>query len=356
MKLASRWQWPWLIFALVAMVAAGSCTLQAQAPATATQPAATQPSTQAAWPQAAIGTGDLKLTIYTPDAQKGYYRGTRFDWSSQLQATYKGHTFFGPREGTAARHDPAVHDHGIGLCEEFGMEGDFSPQGFADAKAGETFMKIGVGLLEKPADDKPYKFNGAYKLVEPGAWTVKAEADSVELKQSLADKRGLAYEYTRRITINEMGNGFVVDRVLKNVGTKEIVTNHYAHNFILIDNVQAGPEYVVAFPFDVPGPIKNQAAKPSGKTVELAEPIKGAVWAALIKEDAPAEQKAARNNAATVTQTRLKAAVSLRGDQPLLKYNLYAEKTAICPEPFVAITVAPGKQFSWQTTYSFELN
>ena len=48
------------------------------------------------FPQVVIANKLLKATVYLPDAEKGFYRGTRFDWSGMVaQAEYKGHTFFG---------------------------------------------------------------------------------------------------------------------------------------------------------------------------------------------------------------------------------------------------------------------
>ncbi len=56
----------------------------------------------------------------------------RVDWS--------GHTFFG--EWKQSRHDPNGSDDVVGSAEEFGMS---APLGYADAKPGETFIKIDVG-------------------------------------------------------------------------------------------------------------------------------------------------------------------------------------------------------------------
>jgi hypothetical protein len=44
-------------------------------------------------PQAKISSGRLHATLYLPDAQSGYYRGTRFDWSGVIAALeWNGHT------------------------------------------------------------------------------------------------------------------------------------------------------------------------------------------------------------------------------------------------------------------------
>jgi hypothetical protein len=40
-------------------------------------------------------------------------------------------------------------------------------------------------------------------------------------------------------------------------------------------------------------------------------------------------------------------------DRPLAKFNVWSVKTTLCPEPFVQITVAPGRETAWATRYEF---
>ena len=59
-------------------------------------------------PQARLANGPLQVTVYLPNAQRGYYRGTRFDWSGVIQnLEYKGHRFYGP---WYTKTDPHVRD------------------------------------------------------------------------------------------------------------------------------------------------------------------------------------------------------------------------------------------------------
>src|SRR5579883_1184498 len=69
------------------------------------------------------------------------------------------HKLFGPWKDT---HDPTNHDDIIGLAPEFGQ---VNPLGYDDAKVGGTFLKIGVGELEKPKEEK-YSFATKYKVVK----------------------------------------------------------------------------------------------------------------------------------------------------------------------------------------------
>ena len=65
-------------------------------------------------PTATIANGQLRASIYLPDAKTGYYRGARFDWSGQVSSL----TWNGPRVlravVRAVRPDPPRRDPGPG--------------------------------------------------------------------------------------------------------------------------------------------------------------------------------------------------------------------------------------------------
>ena len=114
-------------------------------------------------PQAEITNGDLRVKLYLPDARRGYYRGTRFDWSGVIAALeYKGHNYYAPWYN---RIDPRVHDFQyegdeivastcsgvMGPVEAF--QTNHTALGFDEAKVGGTFIKIGVGVLRKESGE-----------------------------------------------------------------------------------------------------------------------------------------------------------------------------------------------------------
>src|SRR5436305_4462087 len=116
------------------------------------------------YPSVVLKNDKLKFTLYEADAKKGFYRGTRFDHAGVFgHVEFAGHKIFGPWKDT---HDPTNHDDIVGPCEEFGNQ---APLGYDDAKVGETFLKIGVGELEKPKEPK-YSFATKYKIVKPLEW------------------------------------------------------------------------------------------------------------------------------------------------------------------------------------------
>jgi hypothetical protein len=104
------------------------------------------------YPSAQISNDLITVDFYLPDAQGGSYRATRFDWSGIIRSlAYKGHNFFGQ---WYEKHDPYIHDAITGPVNIFDSPGPAT--GYADAKPVETFVRIGVGRVEKP-DEPAYR-------------------------------------------------------------------------------------------------------------------------------------------------------------------------------------------------------
>src|SRR6186997_3466613 len=73
-------------------------------------------------PQAKITNGIIKAKFYLPDAEKGYYRATRFDWSGVIPGLeYKGHQYFD--QWNQSPYNPKLNDAIQGPVQEFGPLG-----------------------------------------------------------------------------------------------------------------------------------------------------------------------------------------------------------------------------------------
>jgi hypothetical protein len=296
-------------------------------------------------PQVILKNDTLKLTIFLPDSEKGYYRGTRFDWSGLIgQSEYKGHTFFGPWKTT---HDPKNFEDADGTAEEFGI---VSPPGYDVAKVGEPFLKIGIGLLEKPKEDK-YQFFGTYKIVDAGAWKIRHEADWIEFEHNLGPVNDWGYRYVKRIQLTPAGDGFTIQHTLKNTGKNLIETDHYCHNFIRIDEQSVGVDYVMDFAFE---PKSKNKLQEEGiikdRQLQLVKDLKKdqALFTELAGMKGTVEE-----NQVTVKLKKSGVGVRISGDAPLDHFNVFAVKLAMCPEPFVKIRVEPGKDLKWTSSYRF---
>src|SRR4051795_7855528 len=73
------------------------------------------------YPQAEISNSVVRAKLNLPDAENGYYRATRFDWSGQIASLeWQGHSYFGQ---WFDRYDPKLHDAILGPVEEFLTKG-----------------------------------------------------------------------------------------------------------------------------------------------------------------------------------------------------------------------------------------
>jgi hypothetical protein len=168
-------------------------------------------------PTATIANGQVRAVIQLPDAKAGYYRGARFDWSGQVSSlTWKGHEYFGQWNDA---YDPTLHDAIQGPVEEF-LSSDNSAPGYAEAAAGGTFVRIGIGTLRKPAGEKELQRFGRYEIVDGGKWTTKPGKDRITFVHELKDGTGYAYTYTKTLRLS--GDQLIIEHELKNTGTKPI--------------------------------------------------------------------------------------------------------------------------------------
>src|SRR5216117_1523441 len=194
-------------------------------------------------PHAAIANARIRAALYLPDAQSGYYRGTRFDWSGVVASLeWKGHTYFGQ---WFARYDPKLHDAIAGPVEEF-LTND-AGLGYDEAKPGERFVRIGVGAVLKPYEARYRRFS-TYEIVDPGKWTVNRGPDWTEFVHELRDTAGYAYVYRKKLRL--VDDTLVLEHRLKNTGRKTIATSVYDHNFFMLDGQPTGPDVVVRFAFE----------------------------------------------------------------------------------------------------------
>jgi hypothetical protein len=300
----------------------------------------------AAYPQVQLSNDTLSLTIYLPDAEKGYYRGTRFDWSGVLgHVRFADHTIFGPWKD---RHDPTNYDDIVGPVEEFGTE---TPWGYDEAQVGETFVKIGVGALIKPQEDR-YRFSQRYRFAKSPSWLVNTSADAVTFQQQLSTLLGYGYDYTKVIRLDP--SGFQIIHELKNTGSKLLTTDHYNHNFFNVDNDPIGPHYQIMFPGQPKargetGRFQELVQITEDRVLTLTKPLdQGFVFAHL-------DGQSGLQGPLRFLHQPTGVEMTAETDVPLDRLRFWAAPRTICPEPFVVFTLKPGESKSWTTRYTFAI-
>jgi hypothetical protein len=302
----------------------------------------------AEFPQADIGNGLIKAKLYLPDAEKGYYRATRFDWSGQIPSLeFKGHQYFG--EWNDRPYDPKLHDAIMGPVEEFS---DLEAPGYAEAPVGGSFLKIGVGMLRKPQEEK-YDHFKTYEIADAGKWTIKTHPDRVEFTHVINDPTsGYGYVYTKIVRLVKGKPQLVIEHRLKNTGTKPISTEAYDHNFYMLDKQPTSADLSVKFAFE---PKAERAWNPGlvelrgRELVYLKELGKGeTAYNSLTGFGADVKDFDIR-----VENSRTGAGVRQTADKPLSRMVYWSIRPTACPEAYLRVNAAPGKSAAWRITWDF---
>eukprot|EP00469_Lotharella_globosa_P017280 CAMPEP_0167825664 /NCGR_PEP_ID=MMETSP0112_2-20121227/9517_1 /TAXON_ID=91324 /ORGANISM="Lotharella globosa, Strain CCCM811" /LENGTH=448 /DNA_ID=CAMNT_0007727847 /DNA_START=73 /DNA_END=1419 /DNA_ORIENTATION=+ len=313
----------------------------------------------------------LTVTVYTPDAQKGYYRASRFEWSSMIGHVTLDNTSF--LDDWRKPHNPEIPEHGIGFAEEFGMA---NPPGFEPRK-GSRFLKLGVGVCENHAS-APYDFNYAYRVVDPGQWTWQSTESSMVLKtRKTLGKHGYAFE--KRISVENAT--ITIHHILENIGEKPISTWTYSHNFFNRPNSFTGTNYT----FNVPVSLTRDSFDAcTGDATGILNPthVSPKAWKSQDARDAPALSSALSPqisskefyfsrelNASDViycdfgftssTPNRFSVrdahgnGFNKVGTESLQTLHFYAVNTTLAVEPFSHIHLKPGEKTSWTHHVTF---
>ncbi|MDB5112918.1 MAG: hypothetical protein JWR67_4032 [Mucilaginibacter sp.] len=295
-------------------------------------------------PKSVISNKLVTANLYLPDANKGYYQATRFDWAGVIASLeYKGHSYFGQ---WFENYSPKTHDAVIGPVEAF------DPVGYDEAKLGGTFVKIGVGILRKPLE-KMYNSFKLYEITDGGKWTVDRKKDRVQFTQELHDSTGYAYIYTKTVRLVKDKPQLVLEHSLKNIGQKIIETEVFDHNFPVIDKEPTNPAMKITFPFQVKAEGKGWGtlAETKGNEIiflrELAK--KEQVYSAGLQGFGPT----AKDYDFNIQNQKTGAGIKITGDQPIEKLVFWASSTTACPEPYIKIKIDPGKEMKWNINYEF---
>ena len=300
------------------------------------------------YPNAVLTNDVLAVKVYLPDKECGFYRGPRFDWSGMIgRVEYGGHKFFAPWR---LPHDPDNPECGIGPAEEFGMgiEGMPVPLGYEEAEEGEGFVKIGVGVLRK--EGKRYSFMKKHEFMEHGTWEINEGRNFVEFNQNLRFGK-YGYEYTKKIFLPDGKAEFHVFHRLKNTGCLPIDQTVYSHNFMIIDDTPVGPDYIVEFPFlpEGKGDFRGLAEIIDSRIFFLKSLVgEKSIFAELQGDKIPCA-----DNKFTIFNKKSGAGIEVKGSLSVNKFNLWAVATAVCPEPFIKISLKPEEKIEWVNTYRF---
>ena len=314
------------------------------------------------FPEAQISNGIITAKLYLPDAKRGFYRSTRFDWSGMISGLeFNGHQYYGP---WFTASDPTVRDFiyrgtdivvssqsgAVGPAEEFQR-----PQGYDTAKPGETFVKIGVGVLKK-ADDTQYSAYNTYEVVDAGKWTVRPQTDSIEFLQEISDARsGFGYVYRKIVRLIPKRAEMVIEHTLQNTGRLALNANQYNHNFLVLDGAPTGPEFVVSLPFPI-----QVTRPPDPKLAEIRKNeivyLKTLEGQERVTFGIQGFGKTANDYDVRVESRRTGAGFRVTADRAPASIGFWSIRSVLSVEPFVDVSTEPGQTTAWKYVYTYYVN
>ena len=316
-------------------------------------------------PKVTLSNGKLTVVLFLPDAKNGYYQSTRFDWGGVIPCvSLNGHRFFG--EWFLGAYDPKRNDAVVGPAEEFridnGVLGHYQPTpkpltidshaiGYDDARPGETFLKPGVGILQK-IDDQAYSYHTVYPILDGGTWTTpKMSRTSITFRQVLAGRDGWAYIYEKTLTLDANGTGITLEHSLHNMGQKAIDTKVYDHDFITFDGQKAGPDIMVRLPF-TPRPAESLDAtlKIIGNELHFTRAMNPGETESVYFTG---YSDKVSDYDITVENMRTKVGVEQTSDTPISRAYFWTNGVAVCPEFYIHEDVEPGQTAHWKLHYRF---
>ena len=214
------------------------------------------------WPNVTLNGSGISCVVALPDARRGFYRNTRFDWGSMVGTI----TLPLPdRSGNVTLSGDARSP--AGFVAEFGCGGSgalcptppASPGrsysasvtngvlGFGDAGKGGEFLKVGVGRLRRPKAGRGgshYETTWPYELAEAPQWDVIRDSrtpEGVTLQQSVRFKRW-GWQLRRRVYTCDWPRkqaGLCIDIQLTNRGEQSLRTPYCSHNLFNLAAVSA---------------------------------------------------------------------------------------------------------------------
>ena len=291
-----------------------------------------------------ITNNTLTITLHTPDSVKGYYRGTRFDWAGVFESIiYRGCNYC---EEWFENYSPTMHDAVCGPAEEF------SPIGLEEAKAGDPFLKIGVGILER-IDDEPYDRFRLHRIIHEGERSVESGEDFVRFTHRIDSDSGYGYEYIKEIVITS-GSSFCIRHRIQNTGARTMKGDVYNHNFFTLGLLQTGPGRQMDFPFKPEGDWRAEYTE-VGFTENgirfTRELRKGeSVFTGNLHE-------AGRGLTGSPNKFELREIQTGRGVRiscaiPMTKTVFWSNHRIACLEPYIDFDIKPGCDFTFEICYT----
>ena len=184
-------------------------------------------------------------------------------------------------------------------------------------------------------------------------WTIGKHRDSIEFTQELADSpSGYGYIYRKTLRLVKGKPEMVLEHSLKNTGTRPVRTTVYNHNFLVLDNQPPGAPLAITVPFQIQTqrPPNKDLAEIRGNQIVYLKTMEGRD---VVTSPLQGFSDSPKDSEIRIESAKLGAGIKITSDRPLARESLWSIRTVVAMEPFIAIAIEPGGEFSWTSTYSY---
>ncbi len=283
----------------------------------------------------------IQAELCIPDRDLGYYRGTRFDWAGVFHSIQAGGTVY--VEEWFDDYNPLRHDCVCGPVDEF------MQTGFEEAGAGDTFLKIGVGLLVRP-DTGDYDRFRLYEIADYGTRTVENSKNSVRFRHFLLGKK-YGYDYVKEIGVDGFGKTVSISCRLLNLGPESIETSVCNHNFWTLGQKHVGPDTLVGFPFHPAGKWREDygCVRLTDSGIRFSRILGKGETVAM--DCLQSKSKYTDGYGFTLENTKNGSSVEAVCNMPMEYMKIWANHRVVCPEPYIHLRLFPGEAAKWKIDY-----
>jgi len=273
----------------------------------------------------------LTVSIAEPDK---YVFTERFDRHGFItQVTLDGRDTF-------CTSEPEGCTNGVGICNEFNMTNAI---GYDEAKPGDKFLKLGVGLLTKK-DEKPYEFWTKYQ-VQPFLYECEWKEDSVCFHVKPVLCNGYSIKLNKEIRLD--GNYIRIKYSLENSGEKPVAIEEYCHNFLKINEYKLSSDYQLNISYKV-WPVECT------KNIVINE--KGMTWNNSLLGNFYMKTGLLGKSACKGFELKHKPSglsVIEEDDFYATRFALWGTKDVISPEVFISFIIVPGEAKTFTRSFKF---
>ena len=283
---------------------------------------------------AIIRNGELEVELLLP----GNYTRSRYDHSAMVeQIRLGGNTFLG-REKIGSGY--GLGGVGLAFCLEWADAALYDDTAVAD-----LFPLMGTGLLIR-TDTSPFLFNRDYPVV-PFEHVVHAGEQELSVHTLPHLCRGMAFEQERLFRVD--GNSLLVRCSLKNVGEKQIEGTEFCHNFFQFNALPVDSSYRLSFPYTILPRVRRGQVFVERDALRLGAFDEATASTAFWLNGFEGLQ----SHWMKLEHEKTRTGVLVEEDFPLCRIYSWNNRDAICPETFIALSLASGEERTWTRKYTF---